>query len=586
MVKTGSVSDPSRSTPAHGVAAGSAIRLRPPIPAAPMRCADVLVDALAQAGVDTVYGVPGGAISPIYDALVDRTDIRVVHVRHETNALFMAVGHTRMRPGALPCVLVTSGPGVTNAVTGLAAALGEGASVLVLGGEVPKSKFGRHALQEGSAEAIDVVGMVRSVTRYAETITLPGRAAFQLAAAARAARSGRGGPAFLSLPLDVAMAPVHPARSALQGVERRAVDPSTLQAATVALRSAVRPLVLVGSGARGAAEELRALVGALRLPVITSPKAKGIVPEDDPLCLGVFGYGGHPSTLEWLRAHPPDVVLALGCGFSEPSTNSWSPLLQASRVMIQVDVEPAQFGRNYRTDLAVQADCADVVSALRARLADQPPWDLDPRGVRYIEPHTRTEDRDPLSPARVLTVLQEEVADDTVFTCDIGEHLLFAIHHLRLRHADQLIASLALGSMGSGINAAIGAKLAAPQRTVVSISGDYGFQMYGMELNTCVQEGLGVVFVILNDDRMRMVEAGIERIYGRGLPMHGPSVDFAALARAHGADGAIAHSVESLRTALRAAAPDRPLVIDVRIDPTSTFPVNARVQEISNFTAG
>jgi len=170
-----------------------------------------------------------------------------------------------------------------------------------------------------------------------------------------------------------------------------------------------------------------------------------------------------------------------------------------------------------------------------------------------------------------------------VFTADIGEHLLFAIHYLRAATPDQFIASVALGSMGSGIGAAIGAKLARPSRPVVAICGDYGWQMYGMDLNTCVQERLGVVFAVLNDHRMRMVEAGIDRIYGRGLPMDGPVVDFAVAARAHGAHGALVTTADELRRALHSRVEGVPLVLDVRIDPEAAFPMNSRVAEISNF---
>jgi len=253
--------------------------------------------------------------------------------------------------------------------------------------------------------------------------------------------------------------------------------------------------------------------------------------------------------------------------------------------MIQVDIDPSQFGRNYRIDLALEADAGDVMRALRTRLTGCSPWDRPLHGVRYLEPEKLEKDRSPLAPARILRVLQEEMPPSTVYTSDIGEHLLFALHYLRLSYPDQFIASYALGSMGSGICAAIGAKLAAPERNVVAICGDYGFQMYGMDLNTCVQERLGVVFVVMNDDRMRMVEAGIERIYGRTLPMHGPHVNFADLARAHGAQGFVATTVEELRAASRCTRPDVPTVIDVRVDPTSTFPMNSRVQEISNFTS-
>ncbi len=561
------------------------------------RCADVVVEALIRAGVDTFIGVPGGAISPIYDALVGREGVRLVHARHETTAMFMAIGHHRMRPGNVPCILTTSGPGVTNAVTGIAAVYGEGVPVLVLGGEVPRGKFGRGALQEGSPEATDVVGMVRSITRSAQPITLAARAPFQIAAAVAEARSGRGGPVFLSLPLDVAVTPIAPRFATLLATyeeEEEASDATTmtppreqLEALAAALRGARRPLLLAGSGSRRAASEIASLAQRLGCPVITSPKAKGVVPEDAAYCLGVFGYGGHPSATDWLRADPPDVVLAIGCGLNEVSTNSWSTLVQGTRTFIHIDVDAAQFGRNYRTDLAILGDSRSTLRGLVPLLDNLPARLLsvavDPAaGVSHLE-NERLDGDDTLAQADVLRSLQEEMPDDTVYTADIGEHLLFAIHYLQVTRPDQFIASLSFGSMGSGIGAAIGAKLAAPDRAVVAICGDFGWQMYGMDINTCVQEGLDVVFLVMNDHRMRMVEAGIDRIYGRGLPMDGPVVDFAMAARAHGADGVLVRDLDELRVALRDRRPGIPLVVDARIDPQDSFPMNARVAEISNF---
>lgn len=544
------------------------------------RTADHIVDALERAGVDTIYGVPGGAISPIYDALVGRSGIRVVHVRHETSALFMAIGHARMRPGSLPCVLVTSGPGVTNAVTGLAAARGEGAPVLLLGGEVPRSRFGRNALQEGSPASIDTVHMVRSVTRHAGALLVPAHAAYQVAAAARLARAERG-PVFLSLPLDVALATGAAPSHLPLPLPRPTPDPDVVLRAANALRTARRPLVLCGSGAREAFRSVRLFAARLGLPVISSPRGKGIVSERSPLCLGVFGYGGHPSATAWLERSPPDVVLALGCGLSEPSTNSWSPLLQAKETMIQVDLDPTAFGRNYRVDVAIEAECGAAVEAIDRALSDFHPPPRSLPGVTRLEPgaHAR------LWPGEVVAELGARMPEDTIYTADIGEHLLFAIHHVPATRPDQFIASTGLGSMGSGIGAAIGAKLAAPSRPVVSICGDYGFQMFGMELATCVQEDLDVVFVVMNDARMRMVEAGVQRIYRRGLAMDGPRVDFARLAHAHGARGVRVETLDDLRRALTDLSVVGPTVLDVQIDEAAAFPANARVQDISNFTA-
>lgn len=550
-----------------------------------MRCADAIVDALVRAGIDTVYGVPGGAISPLYDALIGRDEIRVVHVRHETSALFMAVGHVRMRPDSVPCVLTTSGPGVTNAVTGVAAAFGEGTPVLIIGGEVPTSKFGRGALQEGSSATLDVVGMLSRVTRSASCLLRPEQAPIRVAAAVAEARAGRGGPVFLSLPLDVAVASVHAPPVAFGITPPAPPEPADalIERAVQHIAEASRPLVLVGSGARSAAASVWRLAKRIGAPVITSPKAKGVVPETWEQCLGVFGYGGHPSAAHHLSEEPPDVVLAVGCGLNEVSTNSWSSLLHGTHAFIQIDIDATQFGRNYTADVPLHGDASAVLERLLASMGHVPRREPSSAGLQRLP--TRESSEEGLSTARVVRALQAGAPRHAVFTADIGEHLLFAIHHLIVERPDQFIANLALGSMGSGIGAAIGAKLAAPDRPVIAVCGDYGWQMFGMDLHTCVQEGVAVVFAIMNDRRMRMVEAGIDRIYGRGLPMHGPPVDFAACARAVGAEGHRIETLDQLERLMRRPMGRLPRVLDVRIDPTCEFPANARVAEISNFAS-
>lgn len=553
-----------------------------------LRCADAIVDTLEAVGVEVVTGIPGGAIAAMYDALVGRTRIRAVHVRHEAAAGFMAVGQHTARPSALPCVLVTSGPGITNALTGLAAAMSERTPMLVIAGEVPRSRFGHGALQEGSPAELDVLSMVRSVTVSREELSLPAQAAHKIALGAARARALRG-PVFFTLPLDVSVSTVAPSSSVVAPAPVPAIDPHALDAALLELRRASNPLLLVGSGARGAAASIRRLARHLDIPVISTPRAKGILPWDDPHYVGIFGYGGHASTNQWLSQYRPDVTLALGCGFTEPSTNSWSPLLVPSRALIRVDLDPSTFGRNYSVEIPVVADCQRFVDALVDRLA---PVERNARtwtGVQVLDAAACESDATPLRPERALSVLQQSLDADTVYTADIGEHLLFAIHYLRADRPGQFLASTNFGTMGSGIGAAVGHALADRSRRVVSVCGDFGFQMYGAELSTCVQEQLPVTFAVMNDARMRMVEAGTTRVYGRSLPMSGPPVDFAAVARAHGAKGYVIETVEQLRAALAdlrsAGVAGGPAVLDLRIDPTARFAVNARVRELSNFSA-
>ncbi len=549
-----------------------------------VRVAEVIIQTLAEFGVDTYYGIPGGAISSMYDALIDARHARVINTRHETGAVFMAMGHSRIG-GSLPAVLMTSGPGITNALTGLAAAQADGIPLVAIGGEVPRKNFGRGALQEGSRYNLDVLGMARSVTKFCAEITNPRAAASMVRRALGTALSGRQGPVFLSLPLDVANELVTPTRSSTRVSTSFELDEETIARAADALGSSRRGLILAGSGARHPeAQRLLGVIAAtLQMPVATTPKAKGIFPETDPLSLGVFGFGGHPSATEYLEGGL-DTLLCVGCGLGETGTNSWSPLLQATDAFIQVDIDAAQIGKNYQVDYPIVGPSHLVLRELASRLRRRSRASLA-GGIRYYEPEAMQDDSVPLRPARIIQALQDTMPQDTIFTSDIGEHTIFALHYLKIDAPDAFIVNTGLGSMGSGIGSAIGAKVAAPRRPVVSICGDYGFQMSGLEIATCVQDKIGVVFAIFNDARMGMVESGLKRIFGRSGNMGGTQVDFAALARSVGAHGYTIRTLEDLAQVPREhLTGDVPCVLDFEVDKDTSFPVNGRVAQIKNFS--
>ena len=551
-----------------------------------MRVADVIVQTLKELGVTTFYGIPGGAICPIYDALVDHPDLRVINTRHETGAAFMAMGHSKVG-GSIPCLLMTSGPGITNALTGLASAYADGVPMIAIGGEVPRKNFGRGALQEGSSTHLDILGMVRSVTKFSAEISNPRAAASIVRKAVATALSGRQGPVFLSLPLDVANEKVLLMKSASQVSTQFALDEETIGKAAEALQSCERGLILVGSGARNpeAVRLVGTLAATLNLPVCTTPRAKGLFPESDPLSLGVFGFGGHPSASEYLEKGF-DTMLAIGCGLGETGTNSWSPVLQPTKTFIQIDIDAAQIGKNYQVDYGLVGPAHLVLRSLVSRITRRQPKLRDEGGVRYLNAQDSVDDALPLKPARLIKGLQDVTPPDTIFTSDIGEHTIFSLHYLRIDRPDSFLVSTGMGSMGSGIGSAIGAKVVKPERPVVAICGDYGFQMSGMDLATCVQSKIGVVFAVFNDARMRMVEAGLTKIFGRSGTMDGPRVDFAMLAKAVGARGVNVRSVADLE-----AIPAQwfncevPMVLDCEIDPTAAFPIHGRVAQIKNFTA-
>ncbi len=572
-----------------GTSVSTAYGKRRPRPAAsPLRAADIVVRTLDALCVRTFYGIPGGSISPVYDALLDMPAARTIVSRHESAAVFAAIGHARVAD-ELPCVLVTSGPGLTNALTAIASAYCDSVPVLVIAGEVPRKHFGRGAVQEGSRYGVDVISMVRSTTKLALEITNPRCAATSVRKAVATAKSGRRGPVLLTLPLDVACETADLPDISQAVHASFDLDEEAIASAARALSAAERPLILVGSGARQerTANLIGILATALQTPVATTPKGKGIFPETDPLSLGVFGLAGNPSATEYLE-QGVDVLMAIGCGFGDTATNGWSPLLQPKRCLIQIDVDAAQIGKNYPVDIGIVGPADEVLHCMLPRMKRRLGI---PRaqGIRYQNPEALQDGSSPLRPARVIKELQDAFPKDTIFTCDIGEHLMFAVHYLQLRHHDGWVLNSGLGAMGSGMASAVGARVAQPDRTVVAICGDYSFAMYAMEVQTCVQHRIPVVFAVFNDASPQMVANGFEAVYGRAMELKARPSDLWRMATSLGAHAVRVEQIEDfgkLGLAVpRAQAEGRPLVLDIRVDPSAAFRGNARNAHIRQFAA-
>lgn len=555
----------------------------------PPRVVDHLARTLEAAGIEMIFGVPGGAIAPLYDALLDRK-IRILNFRHETGAVFAAMGAALQ--GKRVCVLVTSGPGITNAITGIAAAFLDGLPVLVIAGEVPARNAGRGALQDGTTHTLDVLAMVRPVTKLALALLHPGSAEATLRRALATSMSGRRGPVFLTLPSDVGSSRTKPAAFAPGPRLFFETNADLCVEAAAALSTAERPVILAGWGSRD--PQVRAalvtIAERLQCPVISTPKGKGTFPEDHPLAAGVLGYGGHPSAVAQLDAGP-DVVLVVGSSLGETSTSGWSAGLRPSRCLIQVDIDASVVGRNYQADLALIGPAEDIVPLLASHVA--PSASRAPRTIERLEhaPIAVSLVADgagdaPLHPMAAVRALQQRFGDAT-YTVDVGEHLMFAVHALRIGTGAEFFGMFALGSMGTGIGVAVGAKLARPDKVVVGICGDWGFQMCGQELATCVDAGAGVVFAVMNDGAMRMVEAGFGRIFGRSPRFSGAQLDFAALATSVGARGIrVSSAADIARVPLHVGRDGVPTVLDIRIDPRASFPQAARAELVGTFLRG
>jgi acetolactate synthase-1/2/3 large subunit len=542
----------------------------------PVRCADLLVEMLEEAGVEVVFGLPGGAISPVHDALLD-SRLRVITTRHESGAMFAAAAYARLT-GKLAVVAVTSGPGVLNSMTGLATAWCDGVPVLLLVGEVPRPSHGKGVLQDGSAHGLQIVEMARHVAKLAVEVPRPSALPHLLRRAIVTALSGRQGPVVMTLPLDITTARISPPRAGGGVTMSGMVEPAMLEEIVALVAAAERPLILAGNGVRGhgAPIRLRAVAERFWCPVATTPKAKGVFPEDHPLALGVFGLGGHPSTRAYLEAGV-DVVVAVGTSLGDMSTDGFSSKLQAP-ALVHVDIDARQVGKSYAPTHAIVASATDFFGGLADRLEQDPPNRV--RAHQRIARHVMRSSTQPgcIAPQDAIAELQAALPLDTIYTVDSGEHFVFAAHYLRLSLPDQFLVMTGLGSMGQSIGAAIGAQLANPGRRVAAICGDGCFAMNAFEIATAVAERLPIRVFVFNDGRMGMVENGHQTVYGRHPQYPTTPLDVSTIARGLGAMSVVVDGPGQLAGAERLLREQPgPVVVDLRIDPDIVLPKHDRV---------
>jgi acetolactate synthase I/II/III large subunit len=541
------------------------------------RAADVLVKLLVDAGVEVVFGLPGGPISPVHDALLD-SSIRVITTRHESGAMFAAAGYARTT-GKLGVVAVTSGPGVLNAMTGVASAWCDGLPVLVLVGEVPRRAHGKGVLQDGSAHGLKIVEIATPVTKLVVEVPVATQLPHLLRRAMATALSGKRGPVMLTLPADVTTTRIATPRLDGSVTLETPVAPEAIDDVALVLAQSKRPLILAGSGVRGgvAPERLRAVAERIGCPVATTPKAKGVFPEDHPLALGVLGLGGHPSARDYVDAGI-DTVIAIGTSLGDLATDGFDPVLQA-RSFVHVDIDARLIGRSYAPTHAIVASAADFLGALAERLPVNVPLTGAPLAagvVRHRLPAARTPGL--IAPHHALAEIQALLPPDTIFTADSGEHFLFAAHYLQINHPDAFLVMTGLGSMGQSIGAAIGAQLAHPGRAVAAICGDGCFAMNAFEIATAVAERLPIRVFVFNDQRLGMVEIGHEAVYGRRPDYPTTPMDVCTIATGLGAVSIRVNRRGELAAAAELIAGTAgPVVVDVRIDHEIRLPKKDRV---------
>jgi acetolactate synthase-1/2/3 large subunit len=345
-----------------------------------------------------------------------------------------------------------------------------------------------------------------------------------------------------------------------------------------ALRESSRVVLFAGSGVREGRGPvlLRALAERMQCPVMTTPKAKGVFPEDHPLAVGVYGMAGHLSSRQVVD-EGVDTLIAIGTSLGELATEGWTPRLQPRRALIQVDVDERQLGRAYPCTIGIVASAEQFCERMLAELPQAPPRHLG--GVRR---HHLPESTHLIAPQRAILEIQQSLPRNTVFTIDSGEHFMFATHFLETVEPDAFMAMIGLGSMGQSIGAAIGVQLAHPDRVVAALVGDGCFAMNAFEVATAVREGIPILVFVINDQRLGMVELGHAAVYGR-RPSYPTAIDVAQIGRALGAQAlTVSHPGQILQTDLLRLREKGPVVVDVRIDPSIRMPKKDRMAAFSS----
>jgi acetolactate synthase-1/2/3 large subunit len=464
-------------------------------------------------------------------------------------------------------------------MTGLATAWCDGVPLLLLVGEVPRAAHGKGVLQDGSAHGLQIVEMSRHVSKLAVEVPRPSNLPHLLRRGITTALSGRRGPVVMTLPMDTTTSKVQRPRTGGEVILDGLISKETIEEVGELLAKARRPLLLAGNGAREANMRLRMVAELFTCPVATTPKGKGVFPDDHPLALGVLGLGGHPSALEYLR-DGVDVVVAIGTSLGDMSTNGFAPQLQASRALVHVDIDSRQLGKSYSPTHAIVASASELLGGL-AESRSTPVDRTVMTGVeRHRLPSSTREGR--IAPHDALEELQSLLPSDAIFTVDSGEHFVFAVHYLRMTTPDSFIVMTGLGSMGQSIGAAIGAQLAHPSRHVAAICGDGCFAMNAFEIATAVAERLPIRVFVFNDERLNMVEKGHQTVYGRRPEYPTSPMDVCAIAKGLGATvlrvDAPGQLTEAREILLHA---EGPVVVDVRIDDEITVPKQDRIAQIA-----
>ena len=535
--------------------------------------AQILMEVLKDEGVDTIFGFPGGAVIDIYDELA-KTDIRHVLVRHEQGAVHAADGYARAG-GKVGVCLVTSGPGATNTVTGIASAYMDSIPMVVLTGQVPTHLIGNDAFQE-----VDIVGITRPCTKHNYLVQSTQDLARTVKEAFYLAQSGRPGPVLVDLPKDVVNSKIEYAPQ--QKVSLKSYNPTyapnmkQLRKVVELVEQAERPVIFAGGGIilSKASQELTEFARKTSIPVTTSLMGLGAFPGTDPLWLGMIGM--HGTYRANMSTGACDLMLAVGVRFDDRVTGKTDSFASQSKI-VHIDIDPTSIRKNIPVTIPIVGDCKNSLEQLNRLLDDTDSSGFEAKHDTWLDQIQQWKSTKPLAykqedvikPQYVVEKLYELTKGNAIVTTEVGQNQMWAAQYYHFDNPNHFITSGGLGCMGFGLPAAIGAQMACPDKLVVDVAGDGSIQMNIQEMATAVQCCLPVKVVILNNNYLGMVrqwqELFYEKRYACTLMEHAP--DYVKLAEAYGAVGLRATKPDEVEAVLsEGLSTPQPVIMDFQVD--------------------
>jgi len=533
----------------------------------------VILECLIKEGVDTIFGYPGGAVIPLYDALYDYTD-KLNHVRtsHEQGSVHAADGYARSS-GKVGVCFLTSGPGATNAITGIATAYMDSSPLVCFSGQVPTALLGKDSFQE-----IDITGVTLSVTKHnflirkAEDLPKTIKKAFEIA------NSGRKGPVLIDIPKDLMLAEVDfnmddYISSNLENSIKREYElkedydnKEKVDLACDLIRESKRPIIYAGGGVKSANEEKLLVDFAKKIdtPVLNTIMGLGNIDRRDDLSLGLLGM--HGSKEGNLAISNSDLIIAIGARFSDRVIGKSCEFAKNAKV-IHIDIDPSEINKNIKSEVNLVGDLSSLLKELynKVEKKDNYNWKKE---IKAYEDKEHIIGKDEFHPQNILYLVNKKVGDNTVVVTDVGQHQMWTAKYWDFTLGKNFITSAGLGTMGFGVGAAIGAKLGVPNKNIVLVTGDGSFRMNCNEMATISTYKIPVLILLLNNSTLGMVRQW-QKLFSKKRYSQtdvDPSVDYVMLAKAYGIDGYKATNIKELKNILSEVNMDKPVFLECVIN--------------------